>query len=157
MINYTPANQLKFENFKTPFEQELDSDNRWVVLASLIPWDELAKKYAKNLSASNGRLSVDIRTIIAAIIVKHIYNLDDRGVIELVRENIYLQYFCGLSSFQKHAIFHPTVFVDIRKRVGIELFDEWNIEVIKEYQKLQANRSRILIKNTSSSKKKQKI
>ena len=46
MVNYTPSNQLKLSLFKHPFEQELDKENRWVKLAELIPWDELASVYA---------------------------------------------------------------------------------------------------------------
>ncbi len=42
MIKYTPANQLTLEGFEHPFDQELSPDNRWVKLATLIPWDELA-------------------------------------------------------------------------------------------------------------------
>ena len=32
--------QVEFEDFYLPFGGKLRSDNRWVKLAKLIPWDE---------------------------------------------------------------------------------------------------------------------
>jgi hypothetical protein len=37
MINYTPQSQLSLELFKHPFDQELDRNNRWVKMATVIP------------------------------------------------------------------------------------------------------------------------
>jgi len=63
MIKYKPSSQLTLENFKHPFQNQLKSYNRWVQLAELVPWDELAGIYAKNLNPKAGRLSVDIRMV----------------------------------------------------------------------------------------------
>jgi len=90
MINYTPQNQLSLTLFKHPFQQELDKENRWVKLAKLVPWDELANIYSQHLQSGTGRQSVNVRTVIAALIVKHKLNLDDRGTVEMIQENIYL-------------------------------------------------------------------
>ena len=79
MINYTPQNQLSLELFKHPFETELDKNNRWVKLASVIPWDTFANVYSRHLQINAGRKSVNIRTVIAALIIKHKLRLDDRG------------------------------------------------------------------------------
>ena len=46
MIKYTASSQLTLEEFKHPFHQQLRRDNRWVLLADLVPWDELAGIYA---------------------------------------------------------------------------------------------------------------
>ncbi len=71
MINYTPQNQIRLELFKHPFNTDLNPENRWVKLASLIPLDELANIYSKKLQSNSGRKSVDIRVVIAALIIKH--------------------------------------------------------------------------------------
>jgi len=42
------------ENFELPFEGKLSQDNRWVIMANLIPWDEFEEEYAKNLLAWYG-------------------------------------------------------------------------------------------------------
>jgi hypothetical protein len=36
------------EKFELPFEGKLSQDNRWVIMANLIPWDEFEEEYAKN-------------------------------------------------------------------------------------------------------------
>ncbi len=79
MINYTPQNQLRLEGFIHPFERDLSAENRWVKVAKVVPWDELAAVYSNKLESGSGRKSVDIRLVIAALIVKHKLNLDDRG------------------------------------------------------------------------------
>lgn len=143
MINYTPQNQLSLELFKHPFETQLDKKNRWVVLADLIPWDELAKVYCQKLDCSNGRKSVDVRTVVAAVIVKHKLRLDDRGTIEMISESLYLQYFCGLKEFTIRPIFDPSLFVEIRKRMGGQEFDAFNRIVIAHAENKKPHQARI--------------
>jgi hypothetical protein len=147
MIKYTPSNQLLLSGFSHPFDQELSLSNRWVKLAELIPWDDLAAIYSKELSSTSGRESVDIRMVIGALIVKHKLGLDDRGTVAMISENIYLQFFCGLTSFQTQEPFHPTVFVDIRKRMGASNFDAWNSLVIQKADSLKPKRDKVIDKD----------
>ena len=53
-------------------------------------------------------------------------NLDDRETVAQMTENMYLQYFLGYSSYIKEVPFDPSLFVDIRKRLGQELIAEMN-------------------------------
>jgi len=48
------AKQLQFENFYVPFGGRLRSDNRWVLLAKLIPWTEFEPVYADTLADLTG-------------------------------------------------------------------------------------------------------
>ena len=148
MINYTPSKQLTLEGFQHPFHKQLKSDNRWVRLAELVPWDELAEIYARNLDPGSGRLSVDIRMVIGALIIKHKLSLSDRDTLDMISENVYMQYFCGLKSFQSELPFDSSLFVDIRKRMGSEKFDQFNETVIRRAESLKPKRKRT-IKNTS--------
>ena len=143
MVNYTPSNQLKLSLFKHPFEQDLDKENRWVKLAELIPWDELASIYASKLRSNEGRKSVDIRHVLGALIVKHKLRLDDRGTIEMIQENIYLQYFCGLKAFTTKVLFDPSLFVDIRKRLGGLEFEKFNQLIISRSEQIKPHQARI--------------
>ena len=146
MINYTPQSQLKLEFFKNPFVENLDNNNRWIRLAAVVPWDELASVYCRKLNSDMGRKSVDVRTVIASLIVKHKLQLDDRGVIEMIQENVYLQYFCGLQEFTTGRVFDPSLFVEIRKRLGIKEFDKFNELVISKSEEIKPHQSRIMNK-----------
>jgi len=99
MIRYTPSSELKLSLFKTPFQNELDPDNRWVRMADLVPWDDMAQVFMDQLNDRYGRPSVDLRIILGALLVKHIQGLSDEDTIDYIQENIYAQYFVGLSSF----------------------------------------------------------
>lgn len=147
MIRYTPASQLTLEGFSHPFDNELDSENRWVKLAGLIPWDELASIYARSLRSDSGRETVDIRMVIGAMIVKHKLGLSDRDTVAQIAENIYIQYFCGLTSLQTADPFEHTLLVDIRKRMGAEVFDAFNDRIIATAEKRKPERKRIMDKS----------
>lgn len=137
MIRYTPQNQLSLEGFETPFEKKLDPNNRWVKLAERLPWDEMAQIYLRCLSKKMGRPSVDARVVIGALIVKHRLKLSDRETIEMVQENIYLQYFLGYSSFNPEPPFDASLFVTLRKRMGADKFDQMNCRIIEKAKELK--------------------
>jgi hypothetical protein len=39
---FVSQNQLVFEGFESPFEKKLNPENRWIILAKLIPWMRFA-------------------------------------------------------------------------------------------------------------------
>ncbi len=63
---YTP----EFDQFDMVFGGSLKADNRWVVLASLIPWKEVEEKYSKLFVANNGRPAIPVRVALGALILK---------------------------------------------------------------------------------------
>lgn len=130
MLNYTPQNQLPIFDFKTEFEGKLNSENRWVKMAKLLDWDKFATVYGQNFSATMGARSIDARVIIGSLIIKHIEGKDDRGTIEMIAENPYMQYFLGFDHFSSTPVFDPSLFVHIRKRLGNAAFDEMNQIII---------------------------
>lgn len=132
MIRYTPTSQLSITGFETPFAQTLSPDNRWVILARSIPWDKLASVYYKKMRANFGAPKLSARLLIGAVIIKHMLNIDDREVVEQIRENIYLQYFVGFSSFKAEAPFDASLMVSIRKRLGIKAMQELNELILRE-------------------------
>jgi len=72
------------------------------------------------------------------VIIKHKLCLSDEETIEQIRENAYLQYFVGLSEFQKEAVFAPSLFVDIRRRMGEETFLEFQQAIVDAAKKQKA-------------------
>ncbi len=132
MIRYTPQAQLTLEGFQTPFCQHLDKDNRWIKLADCIPWDKLAYIYYRKMDSDFGAPSLSARMVIGAVIIKHMLNIDDREVVAQIQENMYLQYFVGLSSFTTEEPFDASLMVSIRYRLGQDVMEEFNQLVLQE-------------------------
>jgi len=130
MIRYRSQKQLSLAEFDWPFQVALDENNRWVKLGQCIPWDELAEGYYQSLSEREGRPAKDARLVIGAVIIKHKLCLSDEETVEQIRENPYLQYFVGLPGYQMQAPFAPSLFVEIRKRMGQSVFDVFQGAVI---------------------------
>ena len=83
------------------------------------------------------------------MIIKHKLRLDDRGTVEMIQENIYLQYFFGqLKCFTTAQVFDPSLFVYIRKRLGGNEFDAFNRLVIEKSEELKPHQSRIIKKES---------
>lgn len=133
MIRYVSAAQASLKGF-APFADNLDESNRWVVLGRGLPWDDLAGIYHRALSADQGRPALDARRVIGAMIIKHMERLDDRGTIEAVKENPYMQWFCGLSAFSTKAIFDASLFVTLRKRMGAQAFERMNQAILERVE-----------------------
>ena len=129
---YTSQRQPTLPGFETPFEQNLRTNNRWVVLASKIPWDSLVDIYNNQLANSEtGAGNINPRVAIGAIIIKHMQDLSDRETVLQIQENVYLQYFIGLSSFSNEEVFDPSLFVEFRKRLGADQVNEISELILK--------------------------
>lgn len=125
MIKRTNTNQAAFD-FNFTLCNHLSPNNRWVQLADQIPWEVLGSIYEESLSMDQGAPSIGSRVVIGTLIIKHMKNLSDEEAIEDIRENPYFQYFLGYSSFQDRQVFAPSLFVEIRKRLGAEKLQRIN-------------------------------
>lgn len=121
---------MVFDGFETAFENWLDPENRWVRLSGIIPWSELSEPYNQTLSNHMGRPAKDARLVIGAVIIKHKLCLSDEETIDQIRENPYLQYFVGFKEFHKEQAFAPSLFVEIRRRMGAEVFARFEQSII---------------------------
>ena len=129
---YISEKQLTLAGFETPFSRSLRQDNRWVVLAHKIPWDTLVGVYLSQLGNSQtGADGINPRVAIGSMIIKHICNLSDRETVQQIQENMYMQYFLGYSSFSDEEPFDPSLFVDFRKRLGIEQINQINEKILE--------------------------
>ena len=124
------TNTAQGELFATPFEQELDSTNRCITYSKVVPWSKLSGYYYSRMDKRMGAGTIDARIILGALIIKHHEGLSDEGTIERIQENLYMQYFLGLPSFKREAVFVPSLFVEIRKRLGLDYWQEIN-EIIR--------------------------
>ena len=147
---YVSPNQLVLAGFETPFEKELNPNNRWVVLARLIPWDDVCSIYNRHVGVSNtGRPPLNPRIVIGSLIIKHLCNLDDRETVDQITENIYMQYFLGYSSFTNEAPFDPSLFVEFRKRLGMDNVNAMNERIVAIKTKLESEKKTGNPKNES--------
>lgn len=132
--------QLEFENFYLPFGGKLCSDNRWVKLSKLLPWDKIEKHYAKNFSYTMGAPAKPVRMALGALIIKERCGFTDEETVEQIKENPYLQYFIGLEAYTNKAPFNPSTMVYFRSRIGLEMIEEINELIITgDYKKFESN------------------
>ena len=138
MRTYQSTKQFTIAGFETPFENNLLDTNRWVKLGDSIPWDECVEIYLKKLSSKMGRPAIDARIAVGALLIKHLKGISDREVVDVIQENLYLQYFVGFSSFQPQPAFDPSLMVTLRKRMGQVEFDKMNDLIIRKALNLPA-------------------
>lgn len=135
---YVSIKQLSLTEFESPFERNLNPTNRWVILSKLLPWDELCSIYWKHIpEKATGRPALNPRIVLGAIIIKHLCDLDDRETVDQISENIYMQYFLGYSSFCDVPPFDASLFVEFRKRLGLEQVNKINERISKIKQELE--------------------
>lgn len=128
---YVSPMQATLEGFESPFTKHLNSSNRWVVLSRKIPWDTLVNVYQKQLNNSlTGADGINPRVVIGSLIIKHMCDLSDRETVQQIQENIYMQYFIGYSSFSEEEPFDPSLFVEFRKRLGMEQINAINEKIL---------------------------
>ena len=120
------------ENFELPFGGKLSEDNRWVIMAKLIPWSEVEEEYAKKFTILLGAPAKSSRMALGALIIKEKLGISDRETVEQIRENPYLQYFIGLDSYRNEAPFEASMLVYFRERLGIDVVNKINIKMCRK-------------------------
>lgn len=130
MIRYISSKQIIPEAFKTDFEMNLNSQNRWIRLSNQLPWDELVNPYIRKMNLGRGAPAVDPRIVIGSLYIKHKLKLSDEETIQTIQENPYMQYFLGINVYNPDPLFEASLFVAIRKRMGLQEFDKMNKTII---------------------------
>jgi len=87
------------------------------------------------MSSDMGAPAIDARIVIGAMIIKHKMKLDDRETIETIRENMYMQYFLGLSEYTYEDVFDRSLFTTLRYRLGADKFDAMTRQIILRSEK----------------------
>ncbi len=120
------------EDFELPFEGKLSEDNRWVIMAEFIPWLEFEEEYSSYFSIEMGAPAKSFRMALGALIIKEKLGISDRETVEQIKENPYLQYFVGMSSYSNETPFDASMLVNFRERISIELVNKVNQEMVKK-------------------------
>lgn len=126
MVQYTSQFQTKITEFSNLCNLDLNPTNRWFKLSAILPWDQLVNILLKKYDTKRGAKSINPRIIIGAVLIKHMVKSSDEETINLISESPYMQFFLGLTQFQPKPLFSPSLFVEIRKKLGKDTFDEFN-------------------------------
>ena len=122
------------EKFELPFEGKLSQDNRWVMMANLIPWDEFEEEYAKNFAKDIGAPALPFRMALGSLIIKERLGISDRETVEQIKENPYLQYFIGQTHYSNEAPYDASLLVRFRERINVKLVNQINQRMVKKIQ-----------------------
>lgn len=131
MIRYNSQHQTKITEFSNLHQLQLNPQNRWVQLAALLPWDKMVSIYSKKFSKQMGAGTVNPRHIIGAFIIKHKLRLSDEETLQTISENPYMQFFLGLDDYTPEPLFAASLFVEARKKLGNDTFDEFTELIIR--------------------------
>jgi hypothetical protein len=126
----TLQTELALFEFKHPFGTSLDPENRWVRLASLIPWDAFEDEYSCHFGVS-GNDAYPVRMALGSLIIKERLKLTDDETVAQLRENPYLQYFIGKQEYSTKQPFDPSLMVHFRSRISMEMLLRVNEAVCK--------------------------
>ena len=128
--------------FELPFGGSLSPDNRWVKMAQLIPWSEFESEYAQNFPTEMGAPAKSFRMALGALIIKEKLGISDRPRVEQSRENPYLQYFIGQSSYSNELPFEPSLLVHFRQRISPNLINKVNERMVKKIRSITKRQTR---------------
>lgn len=137
------------ESFEFPHGGKLASDNRWVMMAQLIPWLEFEAEYAQNFATSMGPPAKSWRIALGALIIKEKLGTSDSETVEQIRENPYLQYFIGLSCYSNEIPFDASLLVHFRKRISINLINKVNQQMVKKIREATTPPAKVEKKETA--------
>lgn len=110
----------------------LDSKHPLFMLADRIDWRLFEQTFTPLYAQDTGRPAKPIRLMTGLLILKHLRNISDEGVVAQWSENLYYQYFCGEQVFQCGAPCEASELVHFLKRIGekgVELILQESIRV----------------------------
>ena len=109
------------QKLEIPFGVELRTDNRWVRLSGLMPWDEIEESYSQNFTAADGQEAKSGRLAFGALYIQNRLVITDEETLEQIRENPSMQYFCGFETYTTEKPFDASLMVHFRKRITPEM------------------------------------
>ncbi len=129
MYRKQESSPISPEKFVLPSEVQLDENNRWVIMANLIPWLEFEQEYALIFDEKLGAPVLSFRVALGALIVQQKLKITDRETVESIKENPYLQYFIGLEKFSNKIPFDSSMMVHFRQRIKSEMIEKINRKI----------------------------
>ena len=94
------AATVDVHTFTDSFRGTLDPDNRWVLLAKLIPGQELQEAYTPQFSANVGAPARGVSLAFGSLYLKQSLDLTDEKTVLQIQENPYMQFSLGFYPFR---------------------------------------------------------
>ena len=96
----------------------IDPTQDLVVIRDVIPWKKITIRLSSFYIKDKGAVGKSLRVMIAILILMKHYKLSDRQVIQQIKENRYMQYFCNVPDDNLLTFLHPSSLSVLRKRLG---------------------------------------
>lgn len=77
--------QLRIEDFFMPFGGKLLKTNRWVKLASVLPWNYIESIYMQSFDDKNGRPAISSRIAFGSSFIKE-YDITHENMIRFIQQ-----------------------------------------------------------------------
>lgn len=98
-----------------------------MILRHILPWQSIINRLVPFYHAQKGRNGQSLRTMVAISMVAKLRQSSDRKVIDEIKENRYMQYFCNVPDQGLMTFLHPSTLCKFRKRLG-----EKGVAIIEE-------------------------
>lgn len=114
---------IKF-SFEEAFSKEwvetqiTDWTNELVILRQVIPWQGIITQLTQFYDNNSGRSGKSLRVMMALLILGRLRRLGDRPIVEQVKENRYMQYFCNVPDSELASFMNSSTLSRFRKRLG---------------------------------------
>jgi len=124
---------MTVEDFVGPIGGKLSAENRWVKMANVMPWDLIEEIYSKTFKNDNteGRPPIPSRMAFGALYIKENENFPQRRTMEHISENVYMQYFLGLTEFHPEPLFDSSMLTYIAARFSMDDMKRINEELYR--------------------------
>ena len=128
--------QMTVEDFIPPFGGKLNAMNRWVIMAQIVPWDMVEDIYAENFTDDkrDGRPPITARMAFGALYIKESENFPQERTMQHIAENVYMQYFVGLTEFNPKPLFDSSMLSIFATRFTKEGIAKINEEIYRRMQ-----------------------
>jgi IS5 family transposase len=127
-IKYPAQKSISF-----PLSDTLDHKHPLYVLGHKIRWSHFEGEFTKLYREDNGRPGKPLRFISAILILKHLRNISDEGIVEQWSENVNCQHSFGMEEFHSGPPCASSEPVHFRKRTGASgiNYPQWQLSTSK--------------------------
>jgi hypothetical protein len=109
--------QSELNLFKPILRQTVERDHPLVIMGEIFPWKRIETEYS-SLYSNKGAPAKPVRLMAGLLILKHIFNGSDEGIVKEWIRDPYFQYFCGENIFTGKMPCDPSDLAHFRRRIG---------------------------------------